>query len=46
MEIRKADLQRLCPRPTRSAAQAKVWDDYVEAMTSPAGQALFDKYDI
>lgn len=46
MEIRKDDLQKLCPRPTRSAAQAKVWDDYVEAMTSPAGQALFDKYDI
>lgn len=46
MEIRKEDLQRLCPRPTRYAAQAKIWDDYVKAMTSPAGQALFDKYDI
>ncbi len=45
MEIRKEDLARLCPRPSRPAA-AKIWDDYVEAMTSPAGQALFDKYDI
>lgn len=45
MEIRKEDLQRLCPRPSRPAA-AKIWDDYVEAMTSPAGQALFDRYDI
>lgn len=45
MEIRKEDLQRLCPRPSRPA-QAKIWDDYVEAMISPAGQALFDKYDI
>lgn len=45
MEILKADLAKLCPRPARPAA-AKIWDDYVEAMTSPAGQALFDKYDI
>ena len=45
MEILKVDLAKLCPRPSRPAA-AKIWDDYVEAMTSPAGQALFDKYDI
>lgn len=45
MEILKADLAKLCPRPSRPAA-AKIWDDYVDAMTSPAGQALFDKYDI
>jgi len=45
MEIRKEDLQKLCPRPAHPA-RAKIWDDYVEAMTSPAGQALFDKFDI
>lgn len=36
-------LQQLAPRPS-NAAKAKIWDGYVDALISPEGNALFQKY--
>lgn len=43
--ITRDDLARLFPRP-KSATQAKIWEAYVEAITSPEGAALLSRYGI
>lgn len=41
----RGDLAPLFPRP-KSGAKAKIWDGYVDAITSPAGVALFQRYGV
>jgi putative chitinase len=43
--LTKDVLAKLAPRPS-NAAQAKIWDGYVEALTSPKGAQLLGKFDI
>jgi len=38
-------LSKLCPRPA-NAAKARIWDGYVEALTSEEGAKLFSKFGI
>lgn len=45
MDITADRIARLCPRPAK-AALATVWDGYVDAMTSPQGGALIDRYGV
>jgi len=46
LSLTKADMQRVCPRPARYPAQAKIWDAYVDAILSPEGLALLERYEI
>jgi predicted chitinase len=43
--LTKDVLQKLCPRPA-NAGKAKIWDGYVDALTSPKCAELFATFDI
>lgn len=45
MNLTKELIQRICPRPA-NARMAAIWDGYVDALLSPAGLALLDRYEI
>lgn len=45
MNLTKELIQRICPRPA-NARMAAIWDGYVDALLSPAGLALLERYEI
>lgn len=45
LKLTREDLQHIAPRP-KTPKKAAVWDGYVDALTSPEGAALFERYGV